>query len=122
MGTVQTGQMQLPLTTIAAGQDQDIPIAVPVPATLSLAQSNLFESGAFTPSSSFSAASRQDVLFVWDNAASSALNKAPDATYYYYNGTASGGAGWRLVGGTISTIVNATTLQTIQPHNTHPFA
>ncbi len=110
MGTVQTGQMQIPLTTIAAGQDQDIPIAVPVPATLSLAQSNLFESGAFTPSSSFSAASRQDILFVWDNAASSALNKAPDATYYYYNGTASGGAGWRLVGATISTIVNANTV------------
>ena len=110
MGTVQTGQIQFPLSTITTGLDQDIPVAVPVPATLTLTQSNLFESGAFAGSSSFSSALRQDVLFVWDNAASTALNKAPDATYYYYTGASSGGPGWRLVGGTISTIVNTNTI------------
>ncbi len=106
MGTVQTGQIQIPLTTVATATNQDIPVAAPVPANLTLAQSNLFLSGAFAGSSSFSAASRQDELYVWDNSLAPSINKAPDATYYYYTGVSSGGAGWRLVGSPISTIVD----------------
>lgn len=107
MGTVQIGTIQLPLSTLAANTPQDIPISIPVPASLTLTQSNLFESGAFVGSLSFSLAARGDELQVWDNTIAPARNKPSDATYFYYTGTASGGAGWRKVGNPTTTIVNS---------------
>ena len=105
MGTVQIGQVQLPLSTLAAGENQDIAVAIPVPASLSLTQSNLFESGAFAGSSSHSLGSRKDELYVWDNAVV-ATSKSPDLQYYYFTGAGQGGPGWRKAGD-INTIRNS---------------
>lgn len=113
MGTVHLGTIKLPLTTLAAATNQDIPVGIQIPGSLTLAQTTLFESGAFLGSATFSAASRGDEVFVWDNTIAPTKNKAPDATYYYYTGAASGGPGWRKVGSPIATIVNSDVV--IQP-------
>ncbi len=105
MGTVQIGQVQLPLSTLATGENQDIAVAIPVPASLSLTQSNLFESGAFAGSSSHSLGSRKDELYVWDNSVV-ATSKSPDVQYYYFTGAGQGGPGWRKAGD-INTIRNS---------------
>ena len=101
MGTVQMGQVQLPLTTLADNTNQDIPIGIPVAGNQTLFQSNLFQSGAFQGGASHLIGSRKDELLVWDNSFVG-KNKAPDASYYYYTGTAGNGPGWRLAGDTIN--------------------
>jgi len=83
-------------------QDNFVQIDIPIPVTLT--DSGLWESGVFTASASVSG-SNGDKLLVYDD--SMALkNKVPSKTYYYYNGAASGGPGWRLQGGGLTTIRN----------------
>jgi uncharacterized protein (TIGR02597 family) len=102
LGGVPMSAYSTPLTTLAANTTQDIPIGVSVPVPVTLAGSDLTTSGAFEESSSFGSTQRNDILFVYGTP--STINPAPVASYYYYNGTASGGAGWRLVGGNLSVI------------------
>ncbi len=99
MGTVHMGQIELPLTTIAANTNQDIPISVPVAGDQTLAQTMLLQSGAFVGSTLHSIGSRKDELLLWNNAFVG-KNKAPDASYYYYSGAVAPGPGWRLAGDT----------------------
>jgi len=88
-GTVQLSKLRIPLYTQAGGQ-QDNFVALTRPANVSLTDSGLYESGAF--SNSPSQFSHTDELLVFDNAYV-AMNKAPVETYYRLL------AGWRKVGG-----------------------
>ena len=76
-------------TQTSSGQDNSV--SLPRPVALSLNDLGLITSGAFTVSSNPSFRSITDTLLVYDNTATG-LNKAPTASYFYYNG------GWRLVG------------------------
>jgi uncharacterized protein (TIGR02597 family) len=97
MGTVHMGTLTTPVGTISAGVDQDVPVSLPIAANLTLAQTKLFESGAFAGSANHSVGSRQDQLLIWDNTIAG-KDKAADRSYYYYTGTAGNGPGWRLAG------------------------
>lgn len=97
MGTVHMGTLSTPIGTIGAGQDQDNAVSLPIASNMTLAQSKLFESGAFVGSSSHSATLRQDQLLIWDNTIPG-KDKAADRSYYYYTGAAGNGPGWRLAG------------------------
>ncbi len=103
-GTVPTGNRRYVIGTISANVDQDNAIAVDVPVPLTLAQSKLFESGAFTAAPNANGTGG-DKLFVYDDT-TVATNKSAAKQYYYYNGASFGGAGWRLSGGGLSTIRN----------------
>lgn len=103
-GTVPTGDRRYVLGTISPDVEQDNPVAVDVPVPVTLTQSNLFESGAFTGTTSATGVGG-DKLLVYDDAVA-ATNKAAAKTYYYYTGTSFGGAGWRQSGGGLTTIRN----------------
>jgi uncharacterized protein (TIGR02597 family) len=103
-GTVPTGNRRYVIGTISPNVDQDNAIAVDVPVPLTLAQSKLFESGAFTAAPNANGTGG-DKLFVYDDT-TVATNKSAAKQYYYYNGASFGGAGWRLSGGGLSTIRN----------------
>ncbi|MDQ8194400.1 TIGR02597 family protein [Coraliomargarita sp. SDUM461004] len=77
----------------------------------SLADSKLIETGGFQATDSISGLSGDQVLVV-DNFAEG-FNKAAVAIYYYYNGSAFGGPGWRLKGGSLLTIMDA--VEVFQP-------
>jgi uncharacterized protein (TIGR02597 family) len=72
-----------------ASSKQDNYIGLMRPVTLSLDDSELISSGAFTPSPV--PGSRTDELLVFDNT-STAKNKSSSSVYYYWNGA------WRRVG------------------------
>ena len=76
-----------------------------VPVGLTLAQSNLFQSGAFQGTTSISGVGG-DKLFVFDDTVAG-TDKAASQTYYYYTGAGFGGAGWRLAGGGFTNIANS---------------
>jgi uncharacterized protein (TIGR02597 family) len=97
LGAVQMGTLRVPVNTLAANVGQDNAVALPVPSTLTLHQTGLFESGAFVGSPSHSLAQRQDELLVWDNSVIG-HDKAATLSYYYYTGTTGAGPGWRLAG------------------------
>jgi uncharacterized protein (TIGR02597 family) len=103
-GTVPTGDRRYVLGTISPDVEQDNPVAVDVPVPVTLTQSNLFESGAFTGTASATGVGG-DKLLVYDDAVA-ATNKAAAKTFYYYTGTSFGGAGWRQSGGGLTTIRN----------------
>jgi uncharacterized protein (TIGR02597 family) len=103
-GNVPSGDRRYIVGTISANTEQDNAVAVDIPVPLTLTQSNLFESGAFTGTASISGVGG-DKLFVF-NDATAAVNKAAFKQYYYYTGTGFGGSGWRLTGGGFSTIKN----------------
>jgi len=103
-GNVPTGDRRYIIGTINSNLDQDNAVAVDVPVPLTLNQSNLFQSGAFTGTTSISGVGG-DKLFVFDDA-TAATNKAAFKQYYYYIGTGFGGAGWRQTSGGFSTIRN----------------
>jgi uncharacterized protein (TIGR02597 family) len=88
------------LGTVAPSVSQDNATAIVAAADMTLAQSRLYESGAFVGSTSFIGLGRKDQLLVFDNNEQTGYNKAANATYYYYTGTNSGGPGWRRVGTT----------------------
>ena len=96
-GLVQWAPVATPIATRQAQLKQDnfVGLAVAVPVTL--AQSGLFESGAFAGSSSHG--SRTDELLVFDPSVEG-KNKSPTALYYYFLGS---NPGWRKVGGGLST-------------------
>ena len=102
MGTVHMGTLTTPLGIIDAAKNQDNPIALPIAASLSLTQLNLFESGAFAPSTSFIAGSRKDELLVWDNTLPGVTfgkNNAAFKSYYYYTSVSNPSLnGWRKSG------------------------
>jgi uncharacterized protein (TIGR02597 family) len=76
---------------IAATVDNDSVLQVPFPIDLSLNQSALFESGAFADSSD--PFSPTDLLYVYDPAGTG-LNPSISATYFHYDGSQGGDAGW----------------------------
>ena len=76
-------------TQTSSGQDNVV--SLPRPVAVALNDLGLVTSGAFSTSPSPSFRSITDTILVYDNTASG-LNKAPAASYFYYNG------GWRLVG------------------------
>lgn len=98
IGTVPEAPLGTLVSTLAANQAQDNFLAYGVPQSLTLAQLNLVQSGAFEGSASHGV--RRDELYVFDNAAV-AHNKSPAATYYYFTGA---NPGWRRVGGGINTV------------------
>jgi uncharacterized protein (TIGR02597 family) len=97
-GSVVMKKTVVPLLTQASGK-QDNAIALTRPVPVSLNDSGLISSSAFTPSSS--PALRKDELLVFDNTVV-AKNKAASAIYYYYNN------GWRKVGQSASADFGAT--------------
>jgi uncharacterized protein (TIGR02597 family) len=115
VGSVPMSGFATPLSTLAANTTQDIAVGVSVPSNVTLSQSQLFESGAFTPSTNFGASppGRQDELLVFDNTATG-QDKAAVQIYYYYNGMANVGPGWRLSG---SATVSQNNTAVFQPGN-----
>jgi uncharacterized protein (TIGR02597 family) len=97
-GSVVMKKSVVPLLTQASAK-QDNAVAITRPVPVSLNDSGLISSGAFTPSAS--PAVRKDELLVFDNTVA-AKNKAASAIYYYYNN------GWRKVGQAASTDFGAT--------------
>ena len=92
------------LDTLQANTDQDNAVALPVAVDTTLLGSNLYQSGAFAGSSSFSGTG--DQLLVYDNTVTG-TDKAATRIYYYYTGTAAGGAGWRKQGDPVATLHNS---------------
>jgi uncharacterized protein (TIGR02597 family) len=97
VGDVQWSGFATVLNILDGDQDQDNFIGTKVPIGMTLAESKLFESGAFVGSASHSAAQRQDVLLVFDNSVVG-KNKASSTIYYYYTGATAPGPGWRKSG------------------------
>ena len=106
-GAVPTNNRKYIIGTIAPNTPQDNAIAIDIPVALSLTQSNLFESGAFTGTTAINGTSG-DQLLVYDDT-TPAYDKTPSATYYYYTGTGFGGAGWRQLAGGFTNIKNTDT-------------
>lgn len=96
-GSVQMSQLSTPVGLISGSLEQDNAVALPFATEMTLAQLKLYESGAFVGSSSHAGGSRQDEVLVWDNSVVG-KNKAADASYYYYTGSAGVGPGWRKAG------------------------
>jgi len=88
-GAVPLSKLRIPLYSQASGQ-QDNFIALTRPASVSLTDSGLYESGAFSNSPNLVV--HTDELLVFDNNAL-VQNKAPSETYFRVS------AGWRKVGG-----------------------
>ncbi len=106
IGVVQDSAFSVALGTRAAGTDQDLSLGLGIPVPVSLADSRLFESGAFASSATLDQPG--DQLLVFDQS-SPGKNRIPGAAYYYYGGTQAGGPGWRRVG-LPSTIQDAATV------------
>jgi len=94
MGTVHMAQLATNVGTLEASSTQDNAIALPFSSDITLAQSKLVDSGAFTPSTGFGLAARRDELYVRDNTVAG-QDKGADFIFYYYSGAAQGGPGWR---------------------------
>ncbi len=109
VGAVPMAAYSTPISTLANNQAQDIFIGVSAPVPVTLGASNLVSSGAFLPSSSPAANQRNDQLLVF-NTGVAGFNRQPSGIYYYYNGTAGGGAGWRLAGDVFTNIYDNTTI------------
>jgi uncharacterized protein (TIGR02597 family) len=103
VGAVPMTTYTTPLSTRGNNTSQDIFIGFSIPSTVTLAGSNLVQSGAFIPSPGTSPSARNDQLLVFDNSTPT-INRSASASYYYYNGTNSGGPGWRQVGGNVTVI------------------
>ena len=88
------------LNTLVANTDQDNAVGLPVAVDTTLTGLNLYQSGAFTGTSTFGGSSG-DQLLVYDNTVAG-TDKLVTKTYYYYTGAAAGGAGWRQLGDTIT--------------------
>jgi uncharacterized protein (TIGR02597 family) len=80
-GTVVISQIMIPLNTSASGQ-QDNYVSIEEPVPISLNDSGLATSGAFTASTS---SQTGDQVLVFDNTAVQ-LNKTPSLTYTFLNG------------------------------------
>ena len=89
-GQVELGEVTVPLTT-QTSSFQDNFIAISRPVDVPLDQLGLKDTPAFVSSTNTLASGRRDVLLVFDNS-STAINKAPAATYFVFNGQ------WRKLG------------------------
>ena len=98
VGNVQMSKSYARIGTIQNNLDQDNYVSVSTGAPLTLAQLDLLSAG-FVGSATHGAAARGDQILVFDNA-TAGKNKAASASYYYYTGTTSPGAGWRRAGTT----------------------
>jgi len=112
LGAVQMASLTSIVRTLTPNQTQDNSLAFNVAVPTSLADSKLYESGAFMGTSNFNTLADADLLLVFDNSVI-AKNKAPSAIYFYYTGADNGGAGWRKQGDPVTTIHNTT--QAFQP-------
>ena len=110
-GTVALGERKYVLGTLAPDTAQDNAIAIEVAVPMTLAQSRLFESGAFEGTSSAGGAGGGDRLLAFDDLAA-AYNKSPSAIYFYYTGTGGGGPSWRRSG---TGVTNMNTEPVFQP-------
>jgi uncharacterized protein (TIGR02597 family) len=100
IGTVGThSPALLPLVRTQVGQNQDNFIGIPTSVPMTLAQSDLVQSGAFLGSANH--VQREDLLLVFDETLE-VKNKIPTKIYYYYTGSAGAGPGWRLAGAGIN--------------------
>lgn len=95
VGAVGMTAFSVPIGTIMANTRQDNFVALPIPVAVTLAESQLFESGAFT--SSTSPLFRVDNLYVFDNQ-TRARFKSASSIYFHYTGTGFAGTGWYRVG------------------------
>lgn len=98
-GRVPNGVISSTLSAQGGTARQDNPVALSFPGTVTLDNSNLRGSGAF--STSTSPVLHTDELYVFDNAAPG-FAKAAAAVYFYYNN------GWRKVGAPITSDFGAT--------------
>ena len=96
IGRVRTSGFQTAIGTIQPNTRQDNHLGFPYPVPMTLTKTGFYQSGAVAGSTSFTPT---DLVLVYDNSIT-ALNKPPTAKYFYYTGTALGGAGWRKVGAT----------------------
>lgn len=104
VGSVPTNERKYVIGTLQSNTAQDNNIAIDIPVSMTLAQSNLFQSGAFLGTTNIFGTGG-DKLLVFNDAAAG-YDKSASATYYYYNDTGFGGPGWRSVGGGFTTIRN----------------
>ena len=111
IGDTPMHPLSTPINILAANTPQDNFISFSVPEPMTLRESQLFESGVFEGSPTFSDV---DSLATFDNT-QVAQNKASTAVYFYYEGEFEGGPGWRRKGGDPSIIHDDT--QVFQPGN-----
>lgn len=95
LGLVQTSSFSVAMGTRTAGTPQDHSLGMGMPVSVSLSESRLFESGAFSGTATLD--QPEDQLLVFDQSAS-ARNRNPSSIYYFYTGSQNGGPGWRLQG------------------------
>jgi len=107
-GAVPTNVRKYVIGTLQANVDQDNAVGIDIPVGLSLTQSNLFQSNAFAGTSLISG-DQGDQLLVFDDTTAD-FDKAATTGYFYYTGTAFGGAGWRLIGGSPTAKQDAVTV------------
>lgn len=106
-GSVPTSNRAYVIGTLQSNTAQDNWVSVEVPVALTLSQSNLSQSAAFTSATTVTGAGG-DQLLVFDDTVA-AINKAPTSTYYYYPGNGSNfAAGWRKVGGGFNNLFDNT--------------
>lgn len=95
LGHVQTCAFSTLLGTLEANVPQDHAAGLGLPVSATLAESRLFESGAFAGSGTLEQPS--DELLVYDQSLP-AKNRTPASVFYYYTGAQGAGPGWRLLG------------------------
>lgn len=95
VGTVPRSPLSSNLNTIAAGQAQDNMTGNPLPVPLTLTQLNLFESGAFTPTTNFTSLQDQLLLFA---STTNGFNAPADKTLIYWTGGQGLTNGWYNIG------------------------
>lgn len=89
---IQTDFSTILMDSASGERDNAVGFNVPIP--VSLAESNLIESGAFESSPSLG--SPVDLLFVYDQT-TPGFNKGSSAIYFHYSGSSFGGPGWRKI-------------------------
>ncbi|MGK0188679.1 MAG: hypothetical protein ACI9R3_004491 [Verrucomicrobiales bacterium] len=91
-GNVTVGGFATEVGILQNNVAQDNYVAVPLPYDLTLAESNLFESGVIDPSSNVLAPG--DLLKAYNVDAIGGLNPPTTEVYLYHDGTQTGTAGW----------------------------
>lgn len=104
VGVVPAGERRYLIGTLLPNVTQDNLLALDLPIPLSLSQSKLWESGAFTGASVISG-SDGDKLLIYDDTVVG-KNKGASKSYFYFTGSTNGGPGWRQVNGGFSAIKN----------------
>ncbi|WP_050030933.1 TIGR02597 family protein [Verrucomicrobium sp. BvORR034] len=104
VGLVPSGERKYIVGTLLPNADQDNVLAIDIPVPMSLAQSNLYQSGAFVGTSQITG-STGDKLLLFDDSLV-LKNKAASKIYYYFTGDTFGGPGWRMLGGGFTSVKN----------------